>query len=167
MMPSRAVDRRSWRKRGETVYDREGRIVKAIDAAGLETSSVFDEFGRVVKAVAPNGAETTTEHDEVTRTQTATLTAPGTDTPLSTTVTTGDPVKRAQSETVTFGDGVKTENAAVADSLGRGVSSTDNGIGTRQTYRPDGTPLQGTVSKDGKAEAVSDLSRRRVRPPHR
>ena len=34
----------SWRKRGETVYDREGRIVKAVDAAGLETKSVFDEL---------------------------------------------------------------------------------------------------------------------------
>ena len=76
----------SWRKRGETVYDREGRIVKAVDAAGLETRSVFDEFGRVVKAIAPNGAETATEHDEVTRTRTATLTAPGADTPVSTTV---------------------------------------------------------------------------------
>ena len=148
----------SWRKRGETVYDREGRIVKAVDAAGLETRSVFDEFGRVVKALAPNGSETTTQYDEVTRTRTATLTAPGADTPVSTATTADDPVKRIQSESVDYADGVTTESSAVADSLGRGIASTDNGIGTRQTYRPDGSPAQAMIVKDDKTEAVSDLS---------
>ena len=107
---------------------------------------MFDEFGRVVKAIAPNGAETATEHDEVTRTRTATLTAPGADTPLSTTVTTDDPVKRTQSQTVTYADGVKTEIVRRWRTPWAAASQHDNGIGTRQTYRPDGSPAEGNRS---------------------
>ena len=75
-------------------------------------------------------------------------------------------MKRTQSQTVTYADGVKTESSGVADSLGRGIAADDNGIGTRQSYRPDGSPLKASVVKDDKTEAVSELSVGRLRPSH-